>query len=125
MKALLRRIERTKTLSEDSSTFTIGEMRIDPLSRRVWREDELIQLTFIEFELLLLLASNPGRTFDRKELLEMVLGYTTGMHDDALTVHFSKLRSKIEKDPKAPVYLLTVRGVGYRFMAPDEYQSQR
>jgi two-component system, OmpR family, response regulator ResD len=85
------------------------------LRREVTRNGEVVRTTRKEFELLLLLASHPGRAFSRSELVESVWGYVWSGDTETVTVHVRRLRTKIEDDPSAPRRLVTVHGVGYRF----------
>lgn len=119
IRAVLRRTKNSPE-GEQPTFLTFAHLEIDTRSRRVWKNKELVQLTLVEFELLLLFITNPGRTFDRSELLELALGYSTSTHDEALTVHLSRLRSKIEMNPGRPLLIRTIRGIGYRFAAEDE-----
>lgn len=123
IRALLRRGSITSRESNIATTIEVGDLKIDTVGRRVWKGQALLQLTLIEFEILQLLAGNPGRLFDRRELINIVLGYTSGVHNDVLSVHLSRLRAKIDHDGSAYSYIKTVRGVGYRFAAPDELQA--
>jgi DNA-binding response OmpR family regulator len=91
------------------------ELEIDPIRREVMLAGEPVHTTRKEFELLHLLASNPGRVFSRGQLLETVWGYVWTGASDTVTVHVRRLRSKIERDPSDPQRLITVHGVGYRF----------
>jgi DNA-binding response OmpR family regulator len=72
-------------------------------------------LTYVEFEVLATLARSPGRVFSRDMLLESVWGDSAYRDPRTIDVHIRHLREKVERDPKNPRYLLTVRGVGYRF----------
>jgi two-component system response regulator MtrA len=92
-----------------------GELVIDGARREVTRSGNIVHTTRREFELLQLLACNPGRTFSRPTLLEDVWGYAWAGPSDTVTVHIRRLRSKIEHDPSQPRHLVTVHGVGYRF----------
>ena len=95
-----------------------GRVRRAGDRRRPARGDpvgELVHTTRSEFELLQLLACNPGRTFSRPTLLEEVWGYAWAGPSDTVTVHIRRLRAKIEPDPSQPRHLVTVHGVGYRF----------
>ena len=74
-----------------------------------------MQLTFIEFELLAVLASNPGVVFSRRELLERLRGSADYREPRTIDVHVRHLREKIESDPSNPELILTIRGAGYRF----------
>ena len=74
-----------------------------------------LDLTLKEFDLLFLLASNPGKPFSRKELLEQVWGFAFQGYEHTVTAHINRLRIKIEPDPNTPAYILTSWGIGYRF----------
>ena len=91
------------------------DLEIDPVRREVVVDGQALHTTRKEFELLHLLASNPGRVFTRGQLLETVWGYVWTGASDTVTVHIRRLRSKIERDASDPRRLITVHGVGYRF----------
>ncbi len=95
--------------------LAFDELEIDPARREVVRNGEVVHTTRKEFELLHLLASNPGQVFSRPQLLESVWGYVWTGATDTVTVHVRRLRAKIELDPSQPRRLITVHGVGYRF----------
>ena len=90
-------------------------VRIDIVRRIVAVRGEPVQLTFLEFELLRTLASNPGRVYSRQALLEMLRGGADYREPRTIDVHVRHLREKIEREPAAPELIRTVRGVGYRF----------
>jgi DNA-binding response OmpR family regulator len=93
-----------------------GDLLIDLERRRVQRGTRRISLTPTEFEILRHLASRPGRVYTRSELLELLRDYEALDQDEkTINVHVSHLRDKIEDDPTAPAFVLTVRGVGYAF----------
>jgi DNA-binding response OmpR family regulator len=92
-------------------------MVIDPVRREVSRGGAVVRTTRKEFDLLLCLASNPGRVYTRAELVESVWGYVWSGDTETVTVHIRRLRAKIEADPSKPRRLVTVHGVGYRFEA--------
>jgi DNA-binding response OmpR family regulator len=92
-----------------------GDLVIDGERRAVSRAGAPAHTTRREFELLYLLASNPGRTYSRAALVEEVWGYAWTGPTDTVTVHIRRLRQKIEADPSNPRHLVTVYGVGYRF----------
>ncbi len=94
-----------------------GDLVIDPVRREVSRAGEVVRTTRKEFDLLLRLASNPGRVYTRAELVESVWGYVWTGDTETVTVHIRRLRAKIEDDPSQPRRLVTVHGVGYRFEA--------
>ena len=114
VRAVLRRSERAAVPGE-RPTIVAGPLQIDRDRREVRRDGEPLHLTRKEFELLALLASYPGRTFDRAELLEQVWDFAWDGDSSTVTVHVRRLRRKIEDDPSDPRHLLTVWGVGYRF----------
>ena len=79
-----------------------------------------VQLTFVEFELLVTLAAEPGVVFSRRQLLERIRGSADYREPRTIDVHVRHLREKIERDPHEPELILTVRGAGYRFRDADE-----
>jgi len=89
---------------------------LDARSRDVELDGRPLQLTAKEFDLLFFLASNPRQVFSRDQLMERVWGYSAALDTGTVTVHVQRLRSKIERDPSAPLHLETVWGVGYRFV---------
>lgn len=113
VRAVLRR-SGAPTL-EQRDVVTIGDLEIDGPKREVRRGGDAVKLTRKEFDLLHLLASNPGRTFTRSELLEEVWDFAWDGDTNTVTVHVRRLREKIEDDPSEPCHLVTVWGVGYRF----------
>jgi DNA-binding response OmpR family regulator len=115
VRAVLRRTAEQPSATPDVVTF--GDVAIDGPRREVRRGDEPVHLTRKEFDLLALLASNPGRTFTRAELLDEVWDFAWDGDTATVTVHVRRLREKIEEDPSNPTHLVTVWGVGYRFEA--------
>jgi len=115
VRALLRRVAATPPDSEREEILDRGELRIDVPRRTVEVRGETVQLTFIEFEMLVLLASSPGVVFSRRELLERLRGSADYREPRTIDVHVRHLREKIERDPGNPELVLTVRGAGYRF----------
>ena len=101
----------------NSGVIQVGDLRIDTNKRQVYRGDERIRLTGMEFSLLELLVSRSGEPFSRGEILKEVWGYTPERHVDTrvVDVHISRLRSKLEDDPANPELILTARGTGYLF----------
>jgi DNA-binding response OmpR family regulator len=96
-----------------------GEIEIDFERRAVTARGELARLTYVEFELLATLARAPGRVMTREMLLEQVWGDSAYRDPRTIDVHIRHLREKLERDPRRPEHLLTVRGVGYRFREPE------
>lgn len=110
VKAVLRRTEASQ------EPLRFGSLVIDPARRSVTRNGAAIELTALEFDLLYTLASHPGRVFRRDELLDRVWGADFGGIDRVVDVHISNLRQRLEIDPSRPRLILTVRGVGYKFV---------
>jgi DNA-binding response OmpR family regulator len=117
IKAALRRVEmsRPTETAPDEAPLEVGGLRIDFPKRSVRANGRDTQLTFVEFEILSALARNPGRVFTRDMLLQRMWGDSAYRDPRTIDVHIRHLREKIERDPKDPEYLFTVRGVGYRF----------
>ncbi len=117
VKAILRRSQQFGDRPETAKTDDIvrGELCINKAKRTVCVGSSPIELTTKEFDLLHLLASNPGVVFTREQILDKVWGSESYVVDRAIDVHVRHLREKIENTPDAPKYISTVRGVGYRF----------
>ena len=120
VKAALRRSSMTSSSSggerdEGGEPLEAGELRVDFDKRTVRLRDELVQTTFVEFEILGLLARSPGRVFTRAALLDRIWGDSAFRDPRTIDVHIRHLREKLERDAKEPEYIFTVRGVGYRF----------
>jgi two-component system alkaline phosphatase synthesis response regulator PhoP len=114
VKAILRR-GRNPATPEDS-VLAFDDLRIDSQRHEVWRGTERVDLTALEFKLLRLLATHKGMVLSREQLIENVWGYDFYGDDRVVDVHIGHIRQKIEADPANPRYLLTVRGIGYKFM---------
>jgi DNA-binding response OmpR family regulator len=117
VKALFRRIEG---MGAEKTPKTLDRIRaadlvIDPEKRTVRRDDRVLELTAKEFDLLVQFARHPGRVYTRAQLLDQVWGYGHDGYEHTVNSHINRLRSKIEKDPTRPRYILTVWGVGYKF----------
>ena len=97
-----------------SATLQIGDLVVDHAGHEVKRGDQRINLTPLEFDLLLALASKPQQVFTREMLLEQVWGYHYKADTRLVNVHVQRLRAKVEDDPDNPRIIMTVRGVGYR-----------
>lgn len=102
---------------EEAELIVVGELRIDLERREVRMDGEVIPLPLKEYELLALMARNPGRVFERDDLLTRIWGDDFYGDEKTLDVHIRRLRAKVEPDPGNPIYILTVRGVGYRMAA--------
>ena len=115
VRAILRRAATPAAAREREEVIERGDVRIDLPRRTVEVRGEPVQLTFIEFEMLALLASSPGVVFSRRELLERLRGGADYREPRTIDVHVRHLREKIEADPSDPELILTNRGAGYRF----------
>ena len=127
VKALLRRVETDREAASGKAAggqaggqVRVGEITIDFEKRKVTLAERTVELTVKEFDLLALFARNPGRTYSRTDLLNLVWGYQYDGYDHTVNSHINRLRSKIEEDPGQPRYLKTVWGIGYRFAEPAE-----
>lgn len=118
VKAILRRMEiwqQKPTESTTDSALHFGDLTIDIDKRKVTIRDKRVELSPKEFDLLSLLASNPGKSYDRSRLLDLVWGYEFEGYEHTVNSHINRLRGKIEPDIAHPTYILTTWGVGYRF----------
>ena len=106
------RVRRGDAGSQES--LTIGDLKIDVAGHAVTRAGEPVNLTPLEFDLLVCLARKPWQVFSREVLLEQVWGYRHAADTRLVNVHVQRLRSKVEHDPENPEIVVTVRGVGYK-----------
>lgn len=124
IRAILRRLDKLPSYSQSSSSgiLSMGGIKIDTNRRQVYKHNEKIRLTGMEFSLLELLISKSGEPFSRSSILQEVWGYTPERHVDTrvVDVHISRLRSKLEEDPSNPDLILTARGTGYLFQKITE-----
>jgi DNA-binding response OmpR family regulator len=114
MDAVMRRY-RAVTEASRTTELVRGDLRIDFAKRSTELDEAPVDLTFVEFEILAVLARHPGRVYTRDMLLDRIWGDSAFRDQRTIDVHIRHLREKLERDPKNPEYLLTVRGVGYRF----------
>jgi len=121
IKAALRRAEmsRPDRTDPDEAPLEVLDLRIDFPKRTVRVRGREVALTYVEFEILSALARSPGRVFTRDMLLSRIWGDSAYRDPRTIDVHIRHLREKVERDPKDPQYLFTVRGVGYRFRDSD------
>ena len=113
--SLIRRYTTLNPFTADIDSISLKDMVIDKLNRTVTVKDIPVLLTGKEFDLLLFLASTKGRVFTKKQIYSQVWEEEYAFDDSNIMSFISKLRKKIEPDPDHPFYILTVRGVGYRF----------
>jgi len=111
IKSALRRIQSTNDPSDAASKLVFPHIRIDPSARRVWVEERLVDLTAVEFDLLIALAQHHGMVLSREQLLEKVWGYDYFGDTRVVDVHIGHIRQKLGEDR----FIETIRGVGYRF----------
>src|SRR5438105_10609674 len=102
----------------EQDILTVGPVRLDRASREVTLDGDPVKLTFSEFELLNRLMGDPGRLFNRQELLRAIWGDSAYRDPRAIDVHVRHLREKLEDRPESPALILTVRGAGYRLKGP-------
>jgi two-component system alkaline phosphatase synthesis response regulator PhoP len=111
VRAVLR---RARGDAQQSSVIRVGELTVDLANRSVAVGDQTLSLTPTEFDLLAVLARNPGRPFTRAQLMDLIYDVAYAGYDRAIDSHIKNLRRKIEPDPRNPCYVLTVYGVGYK-----------
>lgn len=118
VKAIFRRQKMTAQYSEKEGFEKVsqfGNLTINIETRKIIINGQRVDLSPKEFELLILLSSNPGKSYDRKKLLNLVWGYDFDGYEHTVNSHINRLRSKIEPDMGNPTYILTTWGIGYKF----------
>ena len=118
VRALFRRVEALTSAAATAGADEVlerGGLRIETGKRRVNIDGREVTLTAREFDLLAHFARHPGQVFNRARLLDQVWGYNHEGYEHTVNSHINRLRAKIERDPSAPEYILTVWGVGYKF----------
>ncbi|MFA6060913.1 MAG: response regulator transcription factor [Taibaiella sp.] len=118
VKVIFRRTEDKTSMGHEvpaSSVIRVAALEIDIDKRKVTLDEKRIDLSPKEFDLIILLASNPGKSYSRKRLLNLVWGYDFEGYEHTVNSHINRLRSKIEKDISNPKFILTTWGIGYRF----------
>lgn len=112
IKALMR---RNYSLKQENAVIHSGAVSIDKEAKRVFLNNRELTLTVKEYELLVLLAENPGKTLNKQYLFQRIWGVDSFSENQTLTVHIKMLRDKIEEEPKKPKRIQTVWGIGYRY----------
>lgn len=112
VEAILR---RTRNERAGSQVLTFRRLRMNPGERRVWKDDVLVDLTGLEFDILYTLARWPHHVFSRERLLETAWKDQSYSVPKAVDVHIGHIRQKIEDDPSNPTLIVTVRGIGYKY----------
>ncbi|GGI40323.1 response regulator transcription factor [Mammaliicoccus stepanovicii] len=120
VKAILRRVGLVESNQLDDEDIVLGSIRIRPDFFEVYRDDELLELTPKEFELLLYLIERQGRVITREHMLNSVWNYEFAGDSRIVDVHISHLRDKLEENPKQPQFIKTVRGLGYKLERPKK-----
>lgn len=115
IKAVMRRTDIKANTVQNTTSISAEGLYIDIDKRKVLLNDQKIELSPKEFELLVLMASNPGRNYTRTELLNMIWGYNFEGYEHTVNSHINRLRAKIESDMANPIFILTTWGVGYKF----------
>jgi len=115
IRAILRRVDRE---AEPGDRIEASGVSIDLTRMRVSVEGRIVELTPTEFQLLVTIARQPGRVFTRAQLLDAIHGIAFESYERAIDAHVKNIRRKLEPDPHAPRYLVTVHGVGYRLVDP-------
>lgn len=129
VKAILRRVSLRKQKSSavavngGQTCLDFGELLINLGMRTVSLSGTVLPISSMEFDLLSFLAENPGKAFTREELLEKVWGYAAVGYEHNVTTHMNRIRRKLETDLENPKYLKTVRGFGYAFAQPNDFQK--
>lgn len=120
----VRHFSKNKSLNDaqgsQSNILTCGDLKLVLDEVACYKNDELIPLGAKEFALLRLFMENPGRVFTKKQLYHAAWQEAYLYDDNTIMVHLSRLRSKLEDDAKAPKYLITIRGIGYKFNKVEE-----
>jgi DNA-binding response OmpR family regulator len=119
VRAILRRVDRIRT-TRTNGPLALGSLRIDPSRRRVELEDAEVPLTPLEFEILAVLAAEPGVVFTREQLMDRVWGYRDYAGGRVVDSHVARIRRKLREDGQEPRFIRTVHGVGYAFQEPAE-----
>jgi len=121
VKANLRRYRELTNPQSALKVLNFGELSINTESCEVLCRGQLVTLTAKEYELLCFFTAHPGRVLTREQLFNQVWGQLSIGDDDTVTVHIRRLREKIEKSPSQPQYIVTVRGLGYKFIGANNH----
>ncbi len=122
IRAVLRRVNKD---APEAEVLRIGEVVLDKSAHVVMVQERSVMLTRSEFDLLAVLMATPERAFSRLDLLERLKGDSLEGVERSIDVHIRNLRSKVEPDPSRPQYILTVFGVGYRFISDREWTAHK
>jgi len=120
IKAILRRSAGAMPDEPPDARVTVGEVSLDPAARRVHVGEREVVLTTAEFDLLHVLLQSAGRVLSRDQLMQQLHGSSWSYFDRSIDVHISRIRQKIEENPRSPALVKTIRGVGYQFARPED-----
>lgn len=125
IKAILKRSANQSNLTTASAPALLrfGELVVNLNMREISLKGEKLRFSKMEFELISFLAQNAGRAFTREDIMEMVWGYAAVGYEQNVTTHIARIRSKLEPTTETPIYLKTVKGFGYAFATPEEFDS--
>jgi len=115
VKAVLKRAQRKDIYAAEPMSFNGGSLIINTRSYEVKKRGLTVNLTPTEFKIIVVLAGFPGKVFTRGELVENALGYQFEGYERSIDAHIKNIRQKIEDDPKNPLFISTIYGVGYKF----------
>lgn len=121
VKAVLRRIEKYNIPRADIIKTTDGRLQMDLEYNRIFKDGKEIFLTKNEFQILKTIFSNPNKVYSRDEIIELTFGLEYDAYDRAIDTHIKNIRSKIEDNPKKPMYIKTIYGMGYKSGGVDDY----
>jgi len=121
VKAVLRRIEKYNIPRADIIKTSDGRLEMDLEYNRIFKDGNEILLTKNEFQILKTLFTNPNKIYSRDEIIEQTFGYDYDAYDRAIDTHIKNIRSKIEDNPKKPMYIKTIYGMGYKSGGIDDY----
>jgi DNA-binding response OmpR family regulator len=116
IKSLIRRLDFD---SDNKNILEFGPFKLDLSSREFYKNNVKIELTRTEFAIIDLFMSNPGKAFDRDQILDIIWGVDFSGDGKVVDVNIRRLRSKIEEDPSKPIYIETIWGIGYRWREED------
>ena len=117
VRAILRRVGQDSSKNRPNDHIIAGRIELAPSSRNAYIDGDIVDLTAKEYDLIELLAKNPGRVYSRENLLDVVWGYDYPGDIRTVDVHIRRLREKLEREPASPEHIMTKWGVGYYFKA--------
>lgn len=119
-----RRLEQYQAVEQTTELYRFGSVVIDKKAAQLWVDGIEVPCPAKEFELLLFLANHPNQIFTAGQLYERVWGYDSIGDEKTVSIHIMRLRKKIEKDVKQPTLIVTLRGIGYKFVSPTQDETR-